>query len=682
LDLQYATSLQDSTLNYNNQGGTLVFDNIAAATLGGLSGAQSLALTNIQAGAVTLSVGNNSVSNNYSGSLSDGGLGGALTKLGTATLTLSGANTLTGNLTVSGGTLELPAGGYLSGNALGGAGFLVDGGTLTNGNVTSTFAGGNAIVETAGTVMTPGTYRTSNGDGTLFAVYGGYFSAGTVTMQRTLNNGTSLPTAASPMAAATTSGMYVDSTNTASPAQVCLGNLTIGTANSSCSFREDAGTVVVTNEVLLGDTSNTRVDILQVNGGTFTSLDTVNGIVLSEVNGTSSNNAELYLSGGTTFAQLIAFGTAADTTVGSAGCLIISGGTLYLGSLGINNADTSGLYTYLIGLNSGVWGALGSLAITNNLQLSSSNFTFQAADNNGVAQSINLSGTITGPGGLVKTGAGTLTLNNNADNWTGSTIVSNGLLTLVGTTGVTNSPTIYVSSPGILDVSGRTDDSLTLGVPTVNQTLEGNGTVNGKLIVGTHGTVAPGAAVTNTASLAVTGSVTLGGTNVMNLNRTNSPNSDQLTAPSIAAGGTLTVANVGDPLVAGDTFKLFPTPPTGKFSVTNLPALTSGLVWSNTIASNGSLTVVATGPGTFTAPTGITSISLPGNGNVVITGTNGQPGDAYYLLESTSLTLPVNQWVPVATNVLSASGNFTFIGTNVVVPGDRQQFFRLSNTNN
>jgi hypothetical protein len=38
-------------------------------------------------------------------------------------------------------------------------------------------------------------------------------------------------------------------------------------------------------------------------------------------------------------------------------------------------------------------------------------------------------------------------------------------------------------------------------------------------------------------------------------------------------------------------------------------------------------------------------------------------------------------WVTVATNVLGADGNFTFTGTNVVTPGDRQQFYILSNTN-
>jgi hypothetical protein len=71
--------------------------------------------------------------------------------------------------------------------------------------------------------------------------------------------------------------------------------------------------------------------------------------------------------------------------------------------------------------------------------------------------------------------------------------------------------------------------------------------------------------------------------------------------------------------------------------------------------------------------------------NVVINGTNGVNGGTYYLLESTNLVLPLNQWLAVATNVVSASGgsdSFTFIGTNAVTSNFPQQFYILSSTNN
>jgi autotransporter-associated beta strand protein len=678
LDLQGSTALQDSTLNYDNQGGSLVFDGLSAATLGGLTGAQSLALTNLGGGAVTLSVGNASISNNYSGSLGDGGVGGALTKVGTATLTLSGSNSLTGTVSVSAGTLELPAGSYLyAGGYLGGAGFLVDGGTLINSNANTAFAGGNAIVETSGSVTTAGTFRGNNNDGTLFAIYGGYFSAANISLQRTYNNGSTLPTGTAPIAAVTTSGIYVDSTNPASPAVADLGTLTIGTANSSASFREDAGTVVVTNGVLVGHTTNVRLDILQVNGGIFDSLDTTNGVVLGEVNGTSSNNAELYLSGGTTYAQLIAFGTGADTTVGSAGFVIVNGGSLYLGSLGFTNADTSGLYTYLIALNGGLLGALGNLTITNDLQLTTSNFTFQAADNNGLAQNITLDGVVSGVGGVVKSGGGQLTLNNNADWWTGSTIVTNGELSLEGYTSITNSPTLWLAAPGILDVSGRADDTLSVGAVPVSQTLEGNGTINGKLVVGAHGTVAPGAALTNTASLTVSGSVTLSGVVAMNLNRAGSPNSDKIASPAITAGGTLTVTNLGGALHANDTFQLFSTAVSGAFATVSLPTIDAAnnykYTWSNKLANNGTIVVLTAAPLVNTGPTNITATV---SGSVLTLSWPADHTGWTLQVQTNSLDIGLsNNWVTVPGSSLVNAV------TNTVDPTMGGVFYRLVYTN-
>ena len=93
------------------------------------------------------------------------------------------------------------------------------------------------------------------------------------------------------------------------------------------------------------------------------------------------------------------------------------------------------------------------------------------------------------------------------------------------------------------------------------------------------------------------------------------------------------------------------------------------------------MVVPGSGPGTFTSTPGITSFTLNG-ADIVISGTNGQQaGDAYYLLESTNVALPLSQWACVATNVLGAGGSFTYTGTNAVTAGNNQQFYILSNTN-
>jgi len=73
---------------------------------------------------------------------------------------------------------------------------------------------------------------------------------------------------------------------------------------------------------------------------------------------------------------------------------------------------------------------------------------------------------------------------------------------------------------------------------------------------------------------------------------------------------------------------------------------------------------------------GIASFSLSGT-NLVINGSNGFSGTVYYVLMSTNVSLPLNQWTPVATNVLNASGNFTITATNAVNLNVPQCFYIL-----
>lgn len=73
---------------------------------------------------------------------------------------------------------------------------------------------------------------------------------------------------------------------------------------------------------------------------------------------------------------------------------------------------------------------------------------------------------------------------------------------------------------------------------------------------------------------------------------------------------------------------------------------------------------------------GIVQITLSGT-NLVVTGTNGLATGTYHLLTSTNLALALNQWLPVATNFLTANGNFSFTATNAVNPQSAQQFYML-----
>jgi hypothetical protein len=71
---------------------------------------------------------------------------------------------------------------------------------------------------------------------------------------------------------------------------------------------------------------------------------------------------------------------------------------------------------------------------------------------------------------------------------------------------------------------------------------------------------------------------------------------------------------------------------------------------------------------------GIFAINLSGT-NIVLAATNGVAGGTYYVLSSTNMALPLNQWAPVATNAPAGNGNFTITVTNASTAP--QQFFIL-----
>jgi autotransporter-associated beta strand protein len=613
LSVANTLALQNSTLNFN--GGSVTFNGITAAAIGGLSGTQNLSMLSQSSAAVALTVGSNNATTTYSGVLS--GTGSSLTKAGTGTLTLAGANSYSGTTTVNGGTLELPAGGVITGGALGGGGFLVDGGALTSTGTTSFSPLNSAFLETAGAANL-GTLTEPNSDGLLIKITGGTFAASSLTLQRTAIF-TTAPTTTSPIAASTTSGLYLNG----SAANASLGALTIGTGNSSDSVRVDAGALVVTNEVLVGHTSNTRWEILQVNGGNFASRDTVNGIVLSQNNGSTSNNSEMYLSGGTTTAGRIAFGVASDT-VGGSGFLIINGGTLYVGSGGIVRANVTGHYTSTISLLGGTIGAVADWSSSLPMQLNSGNFTMQTADASSAAHSISLNGALSGPGSLTETGTGILMLNG-TNTYTGTTAVNSG-------------------------------------------TLAGAGIISGAVTVNSGGELAPGNPL---GALTISNNLTLaaGSTTLVQVQHSPLTNDSVKVSGTLTEGGTLDVTNSNAAVfVAGDSFKLFNAGTySGAFTNFILPSLPAGLGWNaSALKISGTLSVVMLNPPTISG-------ARMANGRLVVSGTGGLSNWPYYVLTTTNLVFP--QWTSLETNQFDAGGNFAF--TNVINPSWPQSYYRL-----
>ncbi len=68
------------------------------------------------------------------------------------------------------------------------------------------------------------------------------------------------------------------------------------------------------------------------------------------------------------------------------------------------------------------------------------------------------------------------------------------------------------------------------------------------------------------------------------------------------------------------------------------------------------------------------SISVTANG-LVMSGSGGTTNGTFYVLVSTNIALPLNQWMPVATNLFDGSGDFIF--TNAPNPSVPQAFYLL-----
>ena len=144
---------------------------------------------------------------------------------------------------------------------------------------------------------------------------------------------------------------------------------------------------------------------------------------------------------------------------GGTGALTNSGGFLYLGGYGGNGIryGTSIPPTNWVSLSGGTVGALQNWisSVPMILDAINGNITFQSADSGGNPLNISLSGALKGPGGLNKTGGGMLTLSG-ANNYSGSTVVSNGVLVI---------STINAPTNGAVVVDGA---SVSAGLPIVS----------------------------------------------------------------------------------------------------------------------------------------------------------------------------------------------------------------------
>ena len=126
--------------------GSLIIDghNLPGISVGSIEGGGSVTL-----GSRNLTIGTNNLSTIFGGTIVDGtnGTGGSLSKIGTGTLTLSGANTYTGATTVSSGVLLAT---NTTGSASGTGAVTVNAGTLGGSGIIS-----GAVTLNSGAVLAP-----------------------------------------------------------------------------------------------------------------------------------------------------------------------------------------------------------------------------------------------------------------------------------------------------------------------------------------------------------------------------------------------------------------------------------------------------------------------------------------------------------------------------------------------
>ncbi len=343
-----------------------------------------------------------------------GAIGGgaiSLTKTGSGILTLSGANTFGGGVTVNAGELDINNGGSSSVNSAIGTGTLtIAGGTIDNisgsdvtllpnnaqvWNGNFSFGGlGNNLNLGTGPVSLPATSTvTVNGNtltvGGSISGAGGLTKAGVGTLvlssANTFNGGVNIT------AGAVTIG---------SDLAVGTGLLNFNNAATPVTFQSaDATPHTITNALNFGGSV-----IFNGTGNlTFT-----RGAANSTIKTLTVNNPQTEFSG-------VLSGASARTVAGT-GRLIFSGANTYSAGTTINLGAT---------LQLGNGGTNGSISATGSID---NEGTLTINRSNAVVQGIDFSASpITGAGSIIQAGSGTTTLNA-ANIYTGPTLVNNGEL--------------------------------------------------------------------------------------------------------------------------------------------------------------------------------------------------------------------------------------------------------------
>ena len=592
---------------------------IGSLTGGGTNGG------NVTLGAATLTVGgSNTNPAPYAGTIAGTG---ALTKIGTGTLILSGSNSYTGTTTLSAGVLRLQNTGAIAGSGT----LALNSGTIQlRGDTNSSFApagptniGGNPTIDvgmivsgSAGTMLSLGAVvvPSANAYTITFTGSNGYV-AGLASLA--LPNGNGSGTVLVPNSAAVTIAGSVTNGETGSLGThfdtlyldgTCAGNSIMGTIS-------DAATS--TGYPNGGDTRITKQ-----NSSTWT------------LGGNNVYTGPTAVNNGT----LIITGTLANTAV-----------TVSTGTLQLNSASA---------LTSNTLTTNATNALSGSATLIQSNGSLTLSQNNNYTGNTTLTGGTMNINSATALGSGTFNLNGGViDNTSGSAVPS-----------ANNQPIVIGANINFSTAAGTINNSLSLGTAPITIAVDRTVTLNGAGALTLGGVITNGAdsnrtlTVNNGSGTSSTTALNIGGLALTSSNATrtmiiNGSGNVNITGPvtnGVTAGSALTYSGSGTLTLGGASTY------TGATTISTGAAVLSGSLGATaiTVASGAAFTENNTGSITSTA-------SLTLNNSVTLSGTNTYTGAT----AATIGTLTLNGVLGATAITVSGSGAFTENSTGVIGGG-------------
>ncbi|MFM2293881.1 MAG: toxins and related Ca2+-binding domain, partial [Verrucomicrobiota bacterium] len=635
LVLGTSTTISNSTLDLNNaDSGTLSFGTVTTANFGGLKGSRNLSLLNTTPAAVALTVGGNNANTTYGGVMS--GAAATLTKVGSGTLTLTNANTFTGNTTISAGGITLTGSGALASSQIevqggttldvsgvsfnvGSAQTLKGNGTITGGVSTTSGAqlvpgasvglltiSGNLTLA-GGTIeqveFTAGTNDTINVGGNLSpsgvtviniaSLPGGGLANGNYTLINVTGTlgGTAANFSVSNAPSPSRQTFAITYDTGSSPKRVLL-NVSGNASSLTWTPTNSAWDLVTTYNWSNGVGSDVYFDGDSVtfddNGGATSPVLNVT-VNPGSVTFNSSSNYSFTGTGKITGFSGITKSGSGSLTIGTTndftGVVSVSGSALVVSNLA-NGGSASGL------------GA--STSASSNLVLNGATLQYNGATTsvnrgasigasggslavNESATTLTVSGVIAGSngGGVTKSGSGVLALSG-ANTYDGSTTISAGNLAVSGGSAIPDA-----SAVSLADVSGA---ALTVNASETIPSLAGGGSTGGNVAIST-GTLTVNGTSSTTFSGALSGAGTLAksGTSTLTLAGTgntvatlnvNAGTVDLST--DLGLSGATLVAGSGGTINATGGGKILLNVAGGDFGVAN-----GGTITNNAVIANG-----------------------------------------------------------------------------------------------